>query len=81
MDAQAEQTEQTETTPVDDISTYTPTVNAKGEWELSRFDVECLTLGVGVLGCGGGGSPYLGRLELLACMDEGYQPKVINPKR
>ena len=60
---------------------YQPKVNAQGEWVLSTFDVECLALGAGVLGCGGGGSPYLGKLELLQCMEEGYQPKIIHPKR
>eukprot|EP00111_Clytia_hemisphaerica_P009564 TCONS_00028018-protein len=59
---------------------YQPKVNDQGEWELSGFDVECLALGAGLLGCGGGGSPYLGKLELLRCMEEGYQPKIIHPK-
>ena len=60
---------------------YKPTVNAAGEWVLSTFDVECLAIGAGVLGCGGGGSPYLGKLELLHCIDEGFQPKIVSPKR
>ena len=58
-----------------------PAVNEKGEWILSPFDIECLALGTGVLGCGGGGSPYLGRLELLHCIEDGFQPKIIHPKR
>ena len=60
---------------------YKPLVNEQGEWELSCFDVECLALGAGVLGCGGGGSPYLGKLELLRCIEEGFTPKIIHPKR
>ncbi|MEO0903124.1 MAG: DUF917 family protein, partial [Bacteroidota bacterium] len=60
---------------------YTPTVNSAGEWVLSAFDVECLAVGAGVLGCGGGGSPYLGKLELLHCLQEGFQPKIVSPKR
>ena len=67
--------------PSFNIFEYTPTVNKEGEWVLSTFDVECLTLGSGVLGCGGGGSPYLGRLELLTCMKEGFTPRIMNPKR
>ena len=59
----------------------TPTVNEAGEWEVSTHDVECLALGAGLLGCGGGGSPFLGKLELLRCIEEGFHPKIISPKR
>eukprot|EP00058_Branchiostoma_floridae_P018947 XP_002604436.1 hypothetical protein BRAFLDRAFT_79264 [Branchiostoma floridae] len=52
-----------------------------GEWVLSRWDVECLAVGVGILGCGGGGSPTLGRLQILRAMDEGRKIRIIAPER
>ncbi|XP_065832935.1 zinc finger MYND domain-containing protein 10-like [Oscarella lobularis] len=36
-----------------------------GEWILTGYDVECVAVGAGILGCGGGGSPELGRLRAL----------------
>lgn len=38
---------------------------ATGDWILNEFDIECITVGVGIMGCGGGGSPYLGKLKAL----------------
>ena len=48
-----------------------PYVNDKGEWELSMYDVDCLAVGAGILGCGGGGSPYLGWLSLKEYLKKG----------
>jgi len=59
----------------------TPFINEKGEWILSRYDVECLAIGAGIRGCGGGGSPYLGRLRLMKCVEKGCPPRVIHPFR
>ena len=59
-----------------------PRVKAEsGEWVLSAWDVECIAVGAGVLGCGGGGSPTLGRLRLLKLLEEGKVIKVIHPER
>ncbi|KAG1667255.1 Acetophenone carboxylase alpha subunit [Nymphon striatum] len=52
-----------------------------GEWELSEWDVECIAIGAGILGCGGGGSPHIGRLMLLKTIAEGKRPRVIHPER
>ncbi|EPQ56795.1 hypothetical protein GLOTRDRAFT_92967 [Gloeophyllum trabeum ATCC 11539] len=41
-----------------DIATYRPTINEKGEWLLSEVDLEWIQEGCGILGTGGGGSPY-----------------------
>lgn len=41
-----------------DISTYRPTVQ-DGVWSISPIDVELIASGTGILGTGGGGSPYL----------------------
>ncbi|KIJ29231.1 hypothetical protein M422DRAFT_37035 [Sphaerobolus stellatus SS14] len=37
---------------------YVPNVNAQGEWFLSETDLEWIAEGCGILGTGGGGSPY-----------------------
>jgi DUF917 family protein len=36
-----------------------------------------MSLGAAILGTGGGGSAYLGNMELLATIDKGSQPRVI----
>ena len=38
-------------------------------------------MGAGIMGCGGGGSPYVGFLRLMKLIDEGKKVKVINPLR
>lgn len=48
---------------------------------LSVHDVECLCTGAGILGCGGGGSPYLGELLAKKEISEGKEIKVVNPFR
>ncbi|XP_069112790.1 uncharacterized protein [Argopecten irradians] len=48
-----------------------------GEWILSTWDVECIGLGAGILGCGGGGSPYLGRLLAKMALERGKTIRVI----
>ncbi|XP_062592492.1 uncharacterized protein LOC134253934 [Saccostrea cucullata] len=57
----------------------TPFVNTAGEWILTEFDVECITIGAGILGSGGGGSPYIGKLRALNSLREGKQIKIVNP--
>lgn len=34
-------------------------VNGRKEWILSDADLDCISLGAALLGCGGGASPYL----------------------
>ena len=36
-----------------------------GLWVLCPADIECLSIGAGILGCGGGGSTYSSRLKVL----------------
>ncbi|XP_038073477.1 uncharacterized protein LOC119741694 [Patiria miniata] len=54
---------------------------ATGEWILSEFDVECIAIGAGILGCGGGGSPHLGLLIARKVLQEGKKIRVIAPER
>ncbi|KAL3860781.1 hypothetical protein ACJMK2_010851 [Sinanodonta woodiana] len=53
--------------------------NMTGEWILSEWDIECISIGAGILGCGGGGSPYIGRVLALRCLREGKKIRVKTP--
>ena len=55
--------------------------DSSGEWVLTVHDIECLCTGAGILGCGGGGSPYLGGLLAKKEISEGKEIKVVNPFR
>ena len=52
-----------------------------GDWLLNKFDIECIAIGAGIMGCGGGGSPYLGRLKALELLKAGKEIRVIHPNR
>ena len=52
-----------------------------GDWLLNEFDIECIAIGAGIMGCGGGGSPYLGRLKALKLLKAGKEIRVIHPNR
>ena len=55
--------------------------DSSGEWVLTVHDVECLCVGAGILGCGGGGNPFLGELLAKKEISEGKEIKVVNPFR
>lgn len=48
---------------------------------LTVHDIECLCVGAGILGCGGGGSPYIGGLLAKKEIENGKEIKVVNPFR
>lgn len=74
--------QQPSTQEEDDIVFSDPYVDpVTGDWILSRFDVECITIGAGIMGCGGGGSPYLGRLRALELIRKNKEIRVIHPNR
>lgn len=54
---------------------------ATGDWILSKFDIECIAIGAGIMGCGGGGSPYIGRLRALELLKNGKEIRVIHPNK
>jgi len=54
---------------------------ASGDWILNEFDIECIAIGAGIMGCGGGGSPYIGRLKALELIKAGKKIRVIHPAR
>ena len=60
----------------------TPTIDDEtGEWLLSEYDVECICIGAGILGCGGGGSPHFGRILALRALRRGKKIRVLTPSR
>ncbi len=44
---------------------------------LTREDLDALEIGSGILGTGGGGNPYQGKLLALEAMKEGYELKIL----
>ena len=52
-----------------------------GEWLLNELDVECISIGAGILGCGGGGSPSIGCIAALNALKQGKEIKIHNPLR
>ncbi|XP_046585197.1 uncharacterized protein LOC124292189 [Haliotis rubra] len=52
-----------------------------GMWSLSEWDIECIVVGAGIFGCGGGGNPHMGRLRALETLRSGKEIKVITPER
>lgn len=54
---------------------------ATGDWILNKFDIECIAIGAGIMGCGGGGSPYIGRLRALELLKNGKEIRVIHPNK
>ncbi|PIK35200.1 hypothetical protein BSL78_27979 [Apostichopus japonicus] len=52
-----------------------------GEWILSEYDVHCISIGAGILGCGGGGNPKVGKLRALNALKQGKKIRIIHPDR
>jgi DUF917 family protein len=48
-------------------------------WILSKDDVDYIALGAGVLGTGGGGNPYLGKLMVQRAIDQGARIAIMQP--
>lgn len=59
-----------------DLVNYTPSIDIDGLWEVSKTDLDFLSIGCYILGCGGGGSPYGVYLELMQLMAEGKTIKI-----
>ena len=54
---------------------------ATGEWLVSEYDIECISIGAGILGSGGGGNPHIGKVAALRALRAGKQPRVITPSK
>src|SRR5437867_9549950 len=48
--------------------------------EITLEDIESLAVGAWILGTGGGGSPYLGLLNLRRLYAQGHRVQLISPK-
>ena len=51
------------------------------EWILNAYDIEALAVGAGILGCGGGGSPYLAKLRAKHELEKGTQLKIVKESK
>ncbi|MCS7221465.1 MAG: DUF917 domain-containing protein [Anaerolineae bacterium] len=49
-------------------------------WMLSAEDLESIAIGAGILGAGGGGNPYLGKLRMRCLLEEGRYVSIILPE-
>lgn len=72
--------------PTDDLVSCEPEPEAHvdgvtGEWVVSPWDIECLSVGAGILGCGGGGDPHNGKITALLQLEKGKVIRVISPER
>ncbi|GJE86630.1 HyuA and DUF917 domain-containing protein [Phanerochaete sordida] len=78
-DKQALQSE-AESTITIDFEAYVPRINEKREWLLTELDLEWIAEGCGVLGTGGGGSPYPPFLVARQMLREGKIIKIVDPE-
>ncbi|KAK9800870.1 hypothetical protein WJX73_003020 [Symbiochloris irregularis] len=62
-----------------DPAVWEPELDASGAWIISHRDLRALTIGTGVLGTGGGGSPYYASLEVAQELDRGARIRVVSP--
>lgn len=46
-------------------------------WVLTEDDILALEIGSGIMGTGGGGNPYIGKLRALRTIREGYELKIL----
>jgi DUF917 family protein len=47
-------------------------------WSPTHEDIEAIAIGAGILGTGGGGSPYLGKLRMQTMLRQGYTVNIIS---
>ncbi|EHK97878.1 hypothetical protein M7I_6376 [Glarea lozoyensis 74030] len=57
------------------IDAYKPKIT-NGTWHISPTDLSFLSTGTYILGCGGGGSPYLTTLEAHSCLQRGESLRI-----
>jgi DUF917 family protein len=64
------------TTP--NFSNRRPFAGGGGDiWELDYYDVEALSVGAAILGCGGGGSAYLAKVRAKLCLDRSKKMRIV----
>ena len=60
-----------------DYATLVPSMR-NGEWLLSEADIDCVAVGAGVMGCGGGGDTYTSVLRAKAALRSGMEIRVVD---
>ncbi|XP_022809084.1 uncharacterized protein LOC111346055 isoform X2 [Stylophora pistillata] len=50
-----------------------------GDWILKKYDIECITLGAGIMACGGGGNTNIGKLRAMASLERNGEIRVVHP--
>ena len=69
-------------TTLSSVNNHAPFIEeSSGAWLLNEYDVDCIAAGAGILGCGGGGNPYLGKLSAILTLNCGKEIRVIHPDR
>ncbi|TBU59341.1 hydantoinase/oxoprolinase [Dichomitus squalens] len=63
-----------------DIESYKPTILPNRSWKLTELDLEWIAEGCGVLGTGGGGSPYPPFLMARQALRDGKEIFVLDPE-
>jgi len=48
-------------------------------WHVDAEALESIAIGAGILGTGGGGNPYIGKLRARRLLEQGYQVTVLSP--
>ena len=51
-------------------------LDCNGDWVLSPFDIDCILIGAGIMGCGGGGSTHLNELHVKKLLRNGKTVKI-----
>ncbi|MEB2836856.1 MAG: DUF917 domain-containing protein [Desulfurococcales archaeon] len=51
-----------------------------GEWRLRREDVEDIVVGAAIMGTGGGGDPYIGKLMVIQVLERGAEVVLVDPR-
>ncbi len=49
-------------------------------WNVTEEDLESIAIGAGILGTGGGGNPYLGKVRLKTLLAQGHTVEVVAPE-
>ncbi len=49
-------------------------------WKITENDINSIAIGAGILGTGGGGSPYLGQLRVNALLEQGHTIELVLPE-
>jgi len=53
-------------------------IDGKPNWILTEADIDCIAIGSGILGTGGGGSPYLASLVCKKLIREGKKLRIVS---